>query len=47
MYSPNYTQDGFTALTAACFYGNTDIARMLLDRGAVVDHFDKVKYVEL
>ena len=30
----------------ACFYGHTDIGRMLLDHGAVIDHCEKVKDLE-
>ena len=45
-YSPNFTQNGRTALITACAYGNTDIARMLLDHGAVIDRFDEVKDLE-
>ena len=45
-YSPNFTQAGVTALIYACLYGNTDIARMLLDHGAVIDLCDKVKDLE-
>ena len=42
----NFTQDGRTALMGACLFGNTDVARMLLDHGAVIDHCEKVKDLE-
>ena len=45
-YSPNFTQDGRTALFYACVYGNIDVARMLLDHGAVIDLCEKVKDLE-
>ena len=41
-----FTQNGETALIIACDCGNTDIARMLLDHGAAIDHCDKVKDLE-
>ena len=45
-YSPNFTQAGKTALMCACGIGNTDVARILLDHGAVIDHCEKVKDLE-
>ena len=39
----NFTQAGRTALIAACIPGNTDVARMLLDYGAVIDLCDEVQ----
>ena len=44
-YSPNFIQDGMTALIYACFYGNINV-RMLLDHGAVIDHCNEVKDLE-
>ena len=33
---------GCSALRAACFHGFVDVARVLLEHGAVVDYQDKV-----
>ena len=41
MYSTRY-QDGFTALHHAADDGHTEVARLLLDRGADVNSKNKV-----
>ena len=45
--SPNFVQDGCTALIYACLNGHTDTGRMLLDHGAVIDHCDCEKVNDL
>ena len=45
--SPNFAQYGWTALIYACRYGHTDIGRMLLDHGAVINHCDHEKVNDL
>ena len=36
---------GVTPLTIACVYGNSEIARVLIEHGAIIDLIDKVHSV--
>ena len=42
-----FMQDGHTALMYACGRGEADTVRVLLDRGAVVDHRDNVRIIDM
>ena len=45
--SPNFTQDGFTALIWACTYGDSTMVKLLVDHGATIDHREKVKILNM
>ena len=36
---------GFTALVISCEEGHVDVARLLIERGAVIDYQNKVRAV--
>ena len=38
-------QDGFTALHVASAFGQTDVVRVLIEKGATVDIQDKVRLI--
>ena len=40
----NSAQEGFTVLLSACYGGQTEVARLLLDRGADVNKADNVGF---
>ena len=42
-----FMQDGRTALMYASTSGEADTVRVLLDRGAVVDHRDNVRIIDM
>ena len=42
----HFAQSGLTALMLASRHGHSDIAKTLLDHGAIVDYQEKVKDLE-